>query len=601
MDAVKESQLIRGGEFLIRDQSPQEIFIPEEFTEEQMAIAKLCEDFVTQNVYPNLDRIDSMKEPELMPELLTKAGELGLLGITIPEEYGGFGQGTLVGMLSNEVLGAAHSFSVAILAHCGIGTLPLLYFGNDEQKAKYLPKLATGEWKASYCLTEPGSGSDALNAKTKAVKSEDGKHWVLNGNKMWITNAGFANLFTVFAKVDGEKFSAFLVERDTPGLSLGDEEKKMGIKGSSTRQVFLMDCKIPVENLLGEVGKGHKIAFNILNIGRMKLSAATTGSAKKVLQQAIKFANERHQFGRPISSFGAIQEKLANMATLTYVCETATYRGTYDIEAFEMKLKGEGKSYAEYMMGGAQEFAAECAIMKVFGSETLDYVVDEGVQIYGGNGFSAEYPMDRAYRDSRINRIYEGTNEINLLLTFRTIFGKAMKGELALMGPMYAVQKELMSMPEFGGEDDSFFAAEYRTLKNLKKAFLLTAGAAAKQQLDGKVNLEEEQELLMNISRMVMDIYVAESALLRVSKRVAILGQGAMEIQAEMARLFLHEAADRINIYGKNVLNALPFSGDEQRIVLMGLKRFTKTQPYNYIASRRKIAAALIEANDYTY
>jgi alkylation response protein AidB-like acyl-CoA dehydrogenase len=599
MEAVKEKEIIRGGEFLVKVTDFNDVFTPEEWTEEQRTIAKMCTDFVDQEVMPNIEKLDSMTDPTLMPTLLTKAGELGLLGITVPEEYSGFGQGTLTGMLTNEILGAAHSFSVAILAHCGIGSLPLLYFGTKEQKEKYLHKLATGEWKASYCLTEPGSGSDALGAKTKAVMNAEGTHYVLNGQKMWITNAGFADLFTVFAKIDGDKFTGFLIERDTPGLTFGEEEKKMGIKGSSTRQVFLMDVKVPKENVLGEIGKGHLIAFNILNIGRIKLSAAATGSSKKVVAQAVKYANERIQFNKPISSFGAIQTMIADMAIATYTCETATYRCTYDIEAYEHKLMSEGQPFEKGLLGAASEFAAECAIMKVFGSEVLDLVVDYGVQIYGGNGFSAEYPMDRAYRDSRINRIYEGTNEINLMLTVDYILKKALKGELNIMGPAYAVQKELTSMPDFSSDDDSSaFAAEKKVLANLKKAFLMTAGAAVKKQMDGQLNLQEEQEILMSIARMVMDIYVAESAILRVEKRIAVLGAGALAVQADIARVFIHEAADRFVTYGKPVINAL-YNGDELRVLLMGLKRFTKTEPFDSIAAKRRIAAHLIEANDY--
>jgi len=595
---VAEQSVTKGGEFLIKDTHPSNVFIPEEWNEEQRMIAKMAQDFLEAEVYPNVERLDSMKEPDLMPSILTKAGELGLLGLSVPTEYGGTGSDFLTSMLGSEVLGAGHSFSVALLAHTGIGTLPILYFGTDEQKAKYLPGLASGEIKASYCLTEPGSGSDALGAKTKAILSEDGSHYVINGQKMWITNGGFADVLIVFAKIDGDKFTGFIVDAKTPGISMNEEEKKMGIKGSSTRQIFFSDVKVPAENVLGEIGKGHRIAFNILNIGRIKLNAATTGSSKKVVGQAVKYANERHQFNRPISSFGAIQHKLAEMAILTFVSESALYRATNDIDLTEKKLQAEGLPFSKALLGAAEEYAAECAILKVFGSETLDFVVDEGVQVYGGYGFSAEFPMDRAYRDSRINRIYEGTNEINLMLSVGTLLKKAMKGELDLFSAAMAAQKELMSnsVAEIPAIGDGF-AYEHAVVNNLKKAFLIVTGAAAQKYTN---SLDSEQEVLMSAARMLMNVYAAESVLLRVEKLSQQHGEEAVALKKDIMRVFLHEAADKLYLYGKEAV--LHFAeGEMAKGLLAGLRRYTKTEAYDSVAARRRVAAALIDANDYCF
>jgi alkylation response protein AidB-like acyl-CoA dehydrogenase len=500
-------------------------------------------------------------------------------------------------MLMTEVLGAGHSFSVAMAAHTGIGTLPILYFGNESQKAKYLPKLATGEWKGSYCLTEPGSGSDALAAKTKAVLSEDGKHYILNGQKMWITNAGFADVFTVFAQVDGEKFTGFIVEKSFDGLSLGEEEHKMGIKGSSTRQVFFSDCKVPVENVLGEIGKGHLIAFNILNIGRAKLAAAALGGGKQVINQSVEYANTRTQFKLPIAKFGAIRHKLAEQAIRTFAVESAIYRVSDLIEAKEIELEQSGKNASSALLGAAEEYAVECAILKVAGSELLDFVVDEGVQIYGGYGFSADFPMDRSYRDSRINRIFEGTNEINRLLIVDMLLKRAMKGELDLMTPAMAVQKELMSIPDFGAEDEALFSAEKKTLAQLKKSILMVAGTAVQKYM---MSLAKEQEILMNIADMAIDVFVAESLLLRLQKLVDIKGEAACSLELDILRVYLSNAIDRVNVNGRTAINSM-CEGDEQRMLLMGLKRFTKPSMINTKEARRRIAAALCEANRYCF
>lgn len=586
----------KGGDFLIKESNAAQVFISEEFNEEQQMMLQMCRDFLNTEILPHLDRIDA-QEDGLMQKLLDKAGELGLLSVSLPEAYGGFGKDFNTSLLITEELGKGHSFAVALSANTGIGTLPILYFGTEAQKQKYIPKLGSGELKASYCLTEPGSGSDALSAKTKAVLSADGKHYSINGQKMWITNAGFADVFVVFAQIDGDKFTGFIVDKGTPGLSLGNEEHKMGIKGSSTRQVFFSDCEVPVENILGEIGKGHLIAFNILNIGRIKLAAAALGASKRVNTLAIQYAKERQQFKMPIANFGAIQHKLAEMAVRIYATESSLYRAGMAIHHAEELLKAAGKTEAEALLGAAQDFAIECAILKVAGSETLDYVSDEGVQIYGGYGFSADYPMDRSYRDSRINRIFEGTNEINRMLVLDMYMKKAMKGEIDLFSAAMAVQKELMGIPEFGEEDQGFLAAEKKVLQNLKKAAIMTAGAAA-QKFQQK--LSQEQEILMNLADMTINIYMAESALLRTEKLASLKGETAVALQIDLAKTYLHDAVDRVNTSGKNAIVAMA-EGDELRMMLLGLKRFTKAMPYNTKEARRRIASSLIAADQYMF
>jgi len=592
---MNEKEITKGGEFLIKETDPADIFIPEEFDEEQKMIRQSCSDFLDQEVYPNLDRIDAL-EKGLMDGLLTKAGELGLLGISVPEEFGGFGKNFVTSMLSAEVTGAGYSFAVALSAHTGIGTLPILYFGNQVQKEKYIPKLASGEWKGCYCLTEPGSGSDANSGKSKAVLSDDGKHYILNGQKMWITNGGFAHVLTVFAKIDDDEYlSAFILEKNMEGITMNPEEKKMGIKGSSTRQIFFNDVKIPIENLLGDREDGFKIALNILNIGRAKLAGAALGASKAAISRSIKFANERSQFGRPISKYGAIRYKLAEQAIKSFATESALYRLSQNIDDITQAAIQEGIDPQEASLKGLREYAAECAIIKVHGSETLDYVVDEGVQIYGGMGYSAEADMERAYRDSRINRIFEGTNEINRMLTVDIILKRALNGELNLLEHAQKVGEEIMEIPDYDFEEKGEFNAEYRTVQNFKKAVLLVAGAAAKTLT---TSLAKEQEILMNIADIAMETYIGESLLLRVQK-MKLKGMETSSQEAIM-RVYLYDAADRISRWGKEAVNAFA-EGDEQRGLLLGIKRFSRHAPLNTKVLRQSIAEELIEANTYCY
>lgn len=591
------NKTLKGGEFLIKETAYQDVFIPEEFDEEQLMIAQTCRDFLATEIHPILDRIDNQEEG-LMTSLMDKAGELGLLGVSIPEEYGGFGKNFNTSMLVADVCGAGHSFAVALSAHTGIGTLPILYYGNEAQKAKYVPKLGTGEWKASYCLTEPNSGSDANSGKTKAKLSDDGKHYIINGQKMWITNGGFADIFIVFAKIDDDKnLTAFIVEKDFGGITMNPEEHKMGIKGSSTRQVFFNDCPVPVENMLSERENGFKIAVNILNIGRIKLAAAAIGGSKEVVNLAVNYANERIQFDRPISKYGAIRFKIAEMASKIYAVEAANYRAGQNIDDAYDALVAEGMDSGKAKLKSTEQFAVECAILKVWGSEVLDYVVDEGVQIYGGMGFSADAPMDRSYRDARINRIFEGTNEINRLLTVDMMLKRAMKGELDLMTPATAVAAELMSIPDFGEEDTTLFAAEKKIIQNLKKATLMVAGAAVQKLM---MSLSKEQEILMNIADMASYVYVAESALLRTEKLVNMRGEEACKSQLDMMRIYFVEAVDGLQKAGKEALWAFA-EGDELRMMLVGLRRFTKMEPFNVKQARQNVALQIIEANKYCF
>ena len=585
---------IQGGEWIIKEVKAEDVFIPEEFNEEQLMVRDMCSQFLDTEVLPVVERMDKL-EPGLMPGLLEKAGEQGLLGVSVPEQYGGMGKDFITSTIVAEYLGGGYSFSVANAAHTGIGTLPILYFGTEAQRAKYVPKLASGAFKGSYGLTEPNSGSDALSAKTTAKLTADGKHYLLNGQKCWITNGGFADIYTVFAKIDGEQFTAFIVERGMEGFTLGQEEHKMGIKGSSTVQLYFQDCKVPVENVLGEIGRGHIIAFNILNIGRLKLGAATIGGARRALSTTVKYAKAREQFKLPIVKFGAIRHKLAEMAIRLWVGEAALYRVAKNIDEKEHELLAAGKDLSAALLGGAEEYAIECAILKVFGSEVLDFVVDEGVQIHGGNGYSDEYEISRAYRDSRINRIYEGTNEINRLLTVDMVLKRAMKGQLDLMGPAMNVQKELMSIPDFGNENDAPFAKEHQAIDNFKKCILMVAGAAVQKLM---MTLSKEQEILMNIADMSIITYHAESALLRLEKLSKTKSEAELAVQTAIVKTYIYDAADAINKAGKDALNSFA-EGDELRMMHIGLKRFTKVDPYNTKEARRTICAQLVADDGY--
>jgi hypothetical protein len=591
---VLKSTVLKGGEFIVKESLAEETFIPEELNEEQQMLRQMIADFSKESG-------DKPTKLEHQVELMDKAGELGLLGCHVPEAYGGMPLDTNSNTLVSEELGKmGGGFATTIAAHTGIGMLPILYFGTEELKQKYLPRLASGEWKAAYCLTEPGSGSDALAAKTRADLTPDGKHYLINGQKMWISNAGFADLFIVFAQIDGDKFTGFIVEKDSPGLSLGAEEHKLGIKGSSTRQVFFENVKVPVGNVLGEIGKGHLIAFNALNIGRFKLGVMCMGGAKRAITTGVQYANERHQFGQPISSFGAIRYKLAEQAIRTFALESTCYRISDLLQNKKAALMEKGASFSDAQLQAAEEYAIECAIIKVYGSEVTDYVVDELVQIHGGYGFSEEYPAARAYRDARINRIYEGTNEINRLLMVSQLLKRAMKGKFDMVGPAWEVQKELATMPSFDRPSGEY-AEERKALKDFKKIILMVAGAAAKMQMDGKLNMKDEQEITMNVADMMIDGFVAESLLLRVEKLSGTtIKPHPQEIYDAMLKVFFTDAQARIEKSATDALVSFA-EGDLLKTFLMGLKRFTKYPPVNVRDARRSIAQELVEANEYCF
>jgi alkylation response protein AidB-like acyl-CoA dehydrogenase len=587
------TNVIKGGEFLVKKTAPEAIFTPEEWQEEALMIAGMCDEFISKEIHPILDKIDAM-EPGLMVKLLDKAGELGLLGLSVPEELGGMGVDFKTSLLATEYLGKGHSFSVAYGAHTGIGSLPLLYYGNEAQKQKYSPLLASGEWKAAYCLTEPSAGSDANSGKTKAVLSDDGTHYVLNGQKMWITNGGFADLFTVFAKIDSDKnLTAFLVEANSEGISLNPEEKKMGIKGSSTRQVFFNNVKVPVENMLSSRENGFKIAINILNIGRIKLAAGVLGGAKETIEDTLKYAVAREQFGRSIAKYGAIRHKIAEQIIRTFVLEAATYRAGQNIEDAIESFIVSGMDKGQATLKGIEEYAAECAILKVAGSECLSYVVDEAVQIFGGMGYSSESSVERSFRDARINRIFEGTNEINRMLVVDMILKKGLKGEIDLMSPTKKVMNELLTIPDFSDAPDSIFDQLGALLEGFKKAILLTAGAAV-QKLSQ--TLSKEQEVLMNVSDMIIWTYQAESALLRLGKMNA---KGMdVSIAEQIVQTYFYDSADHIAKAAKDALNSF-MTGDELAMSLMGIRRFTKMKSFNAKEARQQIAQFVIEKGKY--
>ena len=596
MSDVATKKILLGGEFLIKESDPQSVFVPEEINEEQKMMVETAGEFVKNEIWPKLDAIDH-QEPGLTVSLLNKAGELGLLGTSVPEEFGGLGGDFNTNTFLAMELGTSYSFGVSFAAHTGIGTLPILYYGNDEQKAKYLPKLASGEMKSAYCLTEPTSGSDALSAKTTAKLSDDKKYYILNGQKMWITNGGFADILITFAQVDGDKFTCFIIDTNSPGFTRGEEENKLGIKGSSTRALFLDNVKVPVENILGEIGKGHYIAFNVLNVGRFKLCAMTTGGAKKYASISVQYANERKQFNKTIASFGAIKYKLAEQAIRIFVAESATMRTSGLINDKEHELLESGKSYSESMIGAAEEYAIEAAMLKVFGSEVLDYVVDETVQVHGGYGYSEEYPAARGYRDSRINRIFEGTNEINRLLTVDMLVKRSMKGRLNLMGPAMAIQKKLMSIPAFGEEPTGVLATELDAIKNAKKAILMTAGMAVQKFMQ---KLADEQEVIMDLTDMLIEVYTSESAILRTQKLATMKNEVELQPYIDLTQAYVSDSLERINLYGKHAISSFA-EGDELKLLTLGLKRFTKFGLVNTTKLRRNIADRLIAANKYCF
>lgn len=593
-DTGTKVPVLKGGEFIVNDAYASDVFIPEDFNEEQLMVKGMIEDFIKESK-------GKAGKLEHQVALMDKAGELGLLGAHIPNEYGGMlMDSNTITIIYETTGGFGGGFTTTFAAHTGIGMLPILYFGTEEQRKHYLPKLASGEWKAAYCLTEPNSGSDALAAKTRADLSQDEQHYIINGQKMWISNAGFADVFVVFAKIDGEKFTGFILEKGMEGLTLGAEEDKLGIKGSSTRQVFFENVKVPVENVLGEIGKGHLIAFNVLNVGRYKLGVMSLGGAKNGIAMGAQYANERHQFKVPIASFGAIKYKLAEMAIRTFGLESMVYRISDLMHGKQEELMANGLSYSDAKLQAAEEYAIECAISKVYGSEVGDYVVDEVVQIHGGNGFSEEYPAARAYRDARISRIYEGTNEINRMLMVSQLMKRAMKGHLDLVGPAWAVQKELaaelkMEIPA------GAYGAEQKALKDFKKAILMVVGAASKMQMDGKINLKEEQEVLMNVADMMVDAYVAESILLRVEKLSEVEDKKhGQEVYEAILKTFFTDASDRIQKNAKDALVSFA-EGELLPTFLQGLKRFGNYAPANVKKARRLVAEKVSAEGAYCF
>lgn len=585
---------LKGGEFLIKDVDIKDVFIPEEFDEETVMITETCKNFLETEVYPNLDRIDH-KEEGLMPATLKKAGELGLLGLSVPEEFDGFEQSFLTVMRANESLGSAYSFSVAIMCHTGIGTLPILYYGNEEQKQKYIPRLTSGELMACYCLTEPGAGSDANSGRTRATLSEDGKYYILNGQKMWITNGGFADIQTVFAKIDNDRvLSAFIVERDWDGVTMNPEENKMGIKGSSTRQIFYNDVKVPVENLLGKRGEGFRIALNILHLGRIKLGATVVGGSKRAIFHSVNYANERKQFGKSLSEFGAIKHKLAEQVVRTFATESAIYRASKDIQDNIFVKENSGVAHGKATIEGVADYAIECAILKVYGSETLDFIVDEAVQIYGGMGFSAEMPVDRAYRDSRINRIFEGTNEINRLLAMDALLKKGMKDSSF---PLYDIAKQIAENIVVEEFTDDYFNNKFAIIRNLKKALLMLIPGI--NEAFGR-QIADEEEVMMNLCDMLMQIYVTESTALRVKKLEDNNGCEANAIYRDILDVLTYNASAIVLKAGTDAV--VSFADETQQDkYFSALNKFCFVKPLNIKNARRRIADKLIEDNNYNF
>ncbi len=598
---TQQKDLLRGGQFLVKETDCEDVFTLEDLSEEQKMMRDSTKEFVDRELWAHWERFEN-KDYAYTEETMRHAGELGLLGIAVPEQYGGLGMGFVSTMLvCDYISGATGSFSTAFGAHTGIGTMPITLYGNEEQKQKYVPKLASGEWFGAYCLTEPGAGSDANSGKTKAVLSEDGSHYKISGQKMWISNAGFCNMFIVFARIEDDKnITGFIVENDPEnGITLGDEEKKLGIHSSSTRQVFFSNTKVPAENLLSERGNGFKIAMNALNVGRIKLAAACLDAQRRVITEAVKYANERLQFKTPIINFGAIKSKVATMATNTYAGESASYRAAKNIEDRIALREASGNSHQEAELKGVEEYAIECSILKVAVSEDCQSTTDEGVQIFGGMGFSADTPMESAWRDSRIARIYEGTNEINRMLAVGMLVKKAMKGHVDLLGPATAVGEELMGIPSFETPDlSALFAEEKDLLKRLKKVFLMVAGSAVQKY---GPDLDKHQQLLMAASDILIEIYMAESTILRTEKNAKRFGEEAQATQIAMSKLYLYNATDIIIQKGKEGIVSFA-EGDEQRMMLMGLKRFTKyTNQPNVVALRTQIADKVAADNGYTF
>jgi alkylation response protein AidB-like acyl-CoA dehydrogenase len=601
MSATEQHELLRGGQFLVKETACEDVFTLEDLSEEQKMMRDSTKEFVDKELWAHWERFEK-KDYAFTEETMRKAGEMGLLGVAVPEQYGGLGMGFVSTMLvCDYISGATGSFSTAFGAHTGIGTMPITLYGTEAQKQKYVPRLASGEWFGAYCLTEPGAGSDANSGKTKAVLSEDGSHYLISGQKMWISNAGFCNMFIVFARIEDDKnITGFIVENDASnGISMGDEEKKLGIHSSSTRQVFFTDTKVPVENMLSERGNGFKIAMNALNVGRIKLAAACLDAQRRIIKEAVNYANERVQFKTPIVNFGAIKTKLAAMATNTYADESASYRAAKNIEDRIALREAAGNTHQEAELKGVEEYAIECSILKVAVSEDVQACSDEGIQIFGGMGFSADTPMESAWRDARISRIYEGTNEINRMLAVGMLVKKAMKGHVDLLGPATAVGEELMGIPSFDTPDYSaLFAEEKDIIKRLKKVFLMVAGSAV--QKFGP-DLESHQQMLMAAADILIEVYMAESTLLRTEKNAKRFGEDAQKTQIAMTQLYLYRAVEIVQSRGKEAIISFA-EGDEQRMMLMGLKRFTKYTNYpNIVALTNLIADQVATDNGYRF